>query len=187
MMATLNNLSSLLDTIDQTIEFIMNSDTGAVTEEDPSSLHSLQKCDDLSTCAHFKNYIQTMQIIFNPSAMNMNMDNINILCTLNNFIHLLNNHCDDNEQFEHIIHTLGTCDINNCEAFMRHHRDRNGTKNTNCRHKLYKHCCTDSDVSRCQVLDKLHCYFSHCFDIGNRFTINELSVINEIKQDENVD
>eukprot|EP01084_Bolivina_argentea_P290311 498630_1 len=82
---------------------------------------------------------------------------INISDTLTDYIHLLQTHDIDNE-FKYIVDQIKFCDIKLCNGYLRNNRYRNNlTKN-----KV-------SNVSL-EILDKIHCYFMHNYDIGARLT-----------------
>eukprot|EP01084_Bolivina_argentea_P194680 334059_1 len=79
---------------------------------------------------------------------------------LNDFNHLLIEH-ESSADFEHIYQCFGQCDIKLCAQMRRHHRDRELANDK-------------QNVSLlCEVIDKIHCYFVHCYDIGMRLTPTE--------------
>eukprot|EP01084_Bolivina_argentea_P065303 119028_1 len=94
-------------------------------------------------------------------------EDINLL--VNDYIHLMQQH-DQDEQFEEILKLLGTCDISSCVAFKRNYRNRNLKNNDNNK---------DCEENACrQIIDKIHCYYCHCFDVGHRLSIKEKLIIN---------
>ena len=103
-------------------------------------------CGNVSTCNHFIKFVCLLNETNNNSKKNLN-----ILEILNDFLHLIAYHNTDDE-FEFISNKLEFCDINKCAKFMRNQRDRN---KTNC--SLIE-----------SIIDKIHCYYSHSFDIGYR-------------------
>eukprot|EP01084_Bolivina_argentea_P125213 221869_1 len=112
-------------------------------------------CDQLSNCNHFHQFTKTLN---EYNKNNDVVDNINISVTLNDFLHLIEQH-DNDEQFKVIVDALEHCDIMQCKIFRRNYRNRNANL-------LYQ----ETNVVHCQmqILDKLHCYFEHCYDIGNK-------------------
>eukprot|EP01083_Nonionella_stella_P286732 975871_1 len=128
---------------------------------------------DVANCHHSQCIISTLRK-YNINAMNMvNLDNIGEI--LNDFLYLMHHH--DGKEFEYIYTQLDTCDIASCHAFRRRN-DKIITHDKN----------TDSkDVASHQILDKIHCYYQHCYDIGNRLLSHErasLVSVNEGKPNE---
>eukprot|EP01084_Bolivina_argentea_P079284 143830_1 len=83
---------------------------------------------------------------------------------INDFIYLLGFE-DDKDNFEYMCNFVCTenCAINQCDIFKRHYRQRtdeirNIYKTNHDSHKIYM----------LQMMDKIHCYFYHTFDIGYR-------------------
>eukprot|EP01083_Nonionella_stella_P144823 452808_1 len=89
---------------------------------------------------------------------------INVANTLDNYMHLISEH-STNEQFECIVDQLSPCDMKRCTIFKRNHRDRDNVNEEN------------AIACNQQILDKIHCYFSHCYDIGNRLSINDRKAV----------
>eukprot|EP01083_Nonionella_stella_P184859 672496_1 len=85
------------------------------------------------------------------------------------FLHLLERHNTD-EQFELIMSQCGNCDIKTCSIFKRHYRDK--TQSTGGYPKY-------SDTGSLQIMDKIHCFYSHCHDIGNKLLIRERTDIEQ--------
>eukprot|EP01083_Nonionella_stella_P111602 327478_1 len=101
-----------------------------------------------------------------------------IQAMLDNFGHLMqkHNYNKDNDiadEFETIYNALGGhCDIATCEQFKRHNTYRDHTSigitkpSTNLK-DIYG-VDDDIDVTHKQIVDKIHCFYRHCYDIGNR-------------------
>eukprot|EP01084_Bolivina_argentea_P265369 449795_1 len=134
----------------------------------PNALKQTSKlvilCDkkSIQECPHLSRLVNVFVIYnkCNSEEQKMTDLSINILETLNDYIHILQQH-DSDQEFEFITHKLSTCDMKTCVALRRNYRDRSKP---------------DSNVklnANQQILDKIHCYFTHSFDIGNRLTINE--------------
>eukprot|EP01084_Bolivina_argentea_P040571 74961_1 len=113
-------------------------------------------------------------------------DKCNDVFILNAFHHLLEVHSN---QFEEIYNELNSqneiCVKNKCYCLRRNYRDRSSFKeNSAALEKMYFGHETNGIVKQ-QILDKIHCYFSHAFDIGHRITKNERLIIeNAINNDE---
>eukprot|EP01084_Bolivina_argentea_P041767 77102_1 len=148
-----------------------------------------EECRIVSECVSLPLFLQKMKEYQNIGDAALNIDKQKMIDFMNHFLHLMHNHSDD-RQFELIVTKLGLCNVAECDIFRRNYRDRietvteiTETVNTNtitvfC--KIYQ-----------SIMDKMHCYFQHCYDIGNRLTVNEREFINDVscdqKQSENVD
>eukprot|EP01084_Bolivina_argentea_P077489 140546_1 len=91
------------------------------------------------------------------------------LNTINHdFVHLLRKH-DDDDSFEFIYEKVGGfCSSRNCSVIMRSYRDRFCNETTTT--ITYKQ----------QLLDTVHCYYRHTYDIGYRLNKVERSRINQV-------
>eukprot|EP01084_Bolivina_argentea_P170686 295782_1 len=140
-----------------TIEDILFKST-TVSSNKPENTHC-----EISNCLCLQQFSETMKK-YNNSFGNQN---INILSVLNNFLHLLENHNDD-DQFEIISDMLPKCNCTEtakCAAFQRNYRNRvKLTDDNKKRDSIYKH--NSQNVLTCQILDKIHCYYMHSYDIG---------------------
>eukprot|EP01083_Nonionella_stella_P008484 24492_1 len=133
----------------------------------------------ISECDHFK----ALLIVMNDyeETNHSYLELIDIDDVINNYIHLIHQH-DDDESFDYIHNKLNapTCDILQCHLFMRNHRNRNKTNLSNLYHSNDEHI-----IIRKQILDKIHCHFTHSFDIGHRLRtkdkINENDINSLIK------
>eukprot|EP01084_Bolivina_argentea_P252982 424824_1 len=116
------------------------------------------------------------------------MDSLNIVEVLNGYLHLIVYHKND-KQFDEIISLFGVCDISKCVKFSRNHRTRNiihsAASSDNhldkCNENEQQHTDTYEHNERAyiHIMDKIHCYFYHSVDIGNRLSIKEKIIINE--------
>eukprot|EP01083_Nonionella_stella_P058950 154305_1 len=88
------------------------------------------------------------------------INDLNILEVLNAYLHLTET-CDTEHRFEQVANSFKTCDINACNAFRRNYRNRNILAQE---HKQKQ------NIASLQILDKIHCYVSHCYDIGHRLS-----------------
>eukprot|EP01084_Bolivina_argentea_P236035 397001_1 len=155
------------------------------TREETQCKRKLE-CDSITRTAQvlvkYSLYIKQQQfeskVYHELNIMDVNYDETcNDVNLLNDFIHLLSYHLDD---FENIYNTFchnGSCDLENCISIRRNQRDRsNLVQNEHLLNKLYFN---DQNIAqvREQILDRIHCYFLHTFDIGYRFTENERQLI----------
>eukprot|EP01083_Nonionella_stella_P297882 1011349_1 len=115
-----------------------------------------------------------------PVSTNISVDINNILASdshvtlVNDFHHLIQKH---RANFEQIYDTLikanngKECDIKLCVPLRRNHRNRHRlcieTVEIN---KLYFNHDNVIEISLQQILDKIHCYYFHSFDIGYKHT-----------------
>eukprot|EP01083_Nonionella_stella_P309036 1092889_1 len=88
--------------------------------------------------------------------------NHNLTEIIDKFIHVSNVHSDD-DQFELFVNMLGPCVIKEskkeCDVLNRHHQN------------------THTNPAYEQILDKIHCYFMHSYDVGNRLRKHEKDLI----------
>eukprot|EP01084_Bolivina_argentea_P032233 59614_1 len=92
----------------------------------------------------------------------------NIRQKLNEFHHLLLCHTTDKE-FERIYNLFGGhCDLEECSVYSRHYRNAKNiaTENLECK-----------DIAAIQLLDTIHCFYSHTFDIGHMLTSKQKKII----------
>eukprot|EP01084_Bolivina_argentea_P271246 461468_1 len=90
-------------------------------------------------------------------------------------------------EFENIYNTLiqrsnnnVVCDLLKCESMRRNQRNRNEiTENENELKTLY----FNDDIVTQQLLDRVHCYYFHSFDMGYKITTKDLQQ-NDIKNEE---
>eukprot|EP01084_Bolivina_argentea_P237981 399844_1 len=103
-----------------------------------------------------------MIAILNEYNVEAEIDNINILGALNDYLHLINFHDND---FEQIFNSFKqTCSVTTCIIFRRNNQSKEHKKN-------------NLNFNE-QILDKMHCYFKHSYDIGHRITHQELELLN---------
>eukprot|EP01084_Bolivina_argentea_P302337 521846_1 len=113
-------------------------------------------------------------------------ENYSNVCLLNDFNHLLFHH---SSQFDKIYneltqkvnkHTSVTkCDFSNCQMIRRNQRNRTEiTKNEYLLNVLY---CNSNDIIPQQLLDRIHCYYCHKFDSGDKPHEQKVNVTEESK------
>ena len=97
---------------------------------------------------------------------------------VNDFNHLLTCHSSEFEDVYNLlvarIYDGKPCDLKQCESIKKNQRDRN----KECT-DLY-HSTENNEIVLQQLLDRIHCYFLHTFDIGYKTTKEEIE--NIIKQ-----
>eukprot|EP01084_Bolivina_argentea_P216385 367625_1 len=126
----------------------------------------------MKQCDHLLFIINTLKK-YNSFQHDTELD---IISALNSFHHLLNAH-DGNQQFEEIYHILneefGNCDVLKCHQFRRIRRERN---KENCENDMLSKEISFID----DIIDKMHCYYQHSYDMGFRLTPNERKKIGKI-------
>eukprot|EP01084_Bolivina_argentea_P296684 511000_1 len=132
----------------------------------------LSTCEDVSICKHAEELINEMTN-YPQSAIGIRKQCSTELI-LNNFLHCIEFH-DGNDEFEYIYTSLGNCAINCCESIKRNYRDR-GNENNDI---VVENKLTTYE----QVLDKIHCYYYHCYEHGHRLTKDERYMINSVEID----
>eukprot|EP01084_Bolivina_argentea_P311879 539895_1 len=128
---------------------------------------------------------QLIKYINNYNCKNIECDekDINPSQILDCFLHSLNNH-NSSDSFEFIFNKLILCDItqSQCVAITRNFRRKTQLQfSRNELENLY----TQRDPKHiifCQILDRIHCYYLHSYDIGHRLSSNDLSDFNCMEQ-----
>eukprot|EP01083_Nonionella_stella_P087450 243317_1 len=153
-----------------------NSDADADLDTDTASLDHERKtnqfqiiCDDESVgkCDSLRRLSDVMELYSqynNEQKKTFDFDvfdAINTAQILDDYIHLLHHH-DDDVQFQFIFKTLPQCNMAKCTGLRRNHRNR-------CQSKSNTH---ESTINL-EILDKIHCYFIHSYDVGYRLTADE--------------
>eukprot|EP01084_Bolivina_argentea_P218709 371088_1 len=123
---------------------------------------------DPAYCLKLQRFVRIMIAYNRDNNENDNhMNSSNIFQQLNDYLHLINQHYQD-QQTEFILKQLGHCDITTCKIFRRNNRNRNEIKDS----------IDDiNDIVYCQLMDKMHCHFQHCYDTGNKLTIKDKMII----------
>eukprot|EP01084_Bolivina_argentea_P068476 124649_1 len=150
----------------------------------------------LNDCVNFKHLYNKMKhyctlINHNNDMKNIfDIDNNNLVSTLNDFLHVLQIHNSTDEEYQTVTNKLGFCDINTCQIIQRNYRNRNKFKTNNkARTILYRinndkidNIFSENDIWRYQIFDKIHCFYYHSVDIGNRLSIKDKANINIMTQ-----
>eukprot|EP01084_Bolivina_argentea_P212100 360614_1 len=138
-----------------------------------------------SNCVHINRFLSKMNKyrIQNDKQVDEAMMNLDFSTVVNelmsDYLHLLERH--NNEYFEDVANenviSTQQCNINECMIFRRNYRDRSKASIIDDEKK--QSYLDQEDMAYFEILDKMHCYFYHCYDIGNRLTMNENKLINE--------
>ena len=117
----------------------------------PSKSVSHQICDskNVKNCPYLRSLLPAIK-----SSMETDQE-ADLLEDINDFIHLLMNH-DDDDSFSWIYDQLDLCKISKCLSHRRNtDKIESLTLNTN-----------SDELPYYQVMDRIHCYYLHTFDIG---------------------
>eukprot|EP01083_Nonionella_stella_P036158 98670_1 len=126
-------------------------------------------------------YLQQLQVQMQQYHNDDTIDHDNIQSVLDNFGHLMQKHNhnehDPADEFESIHKALGGfCNIKTCKRFKRHQlyrgRDTSAIVSQNTLKDIYN-VDDDTEVTHKQIMDKIHCFYRHCYDVGNRLTPDE--------------
>eukprot|EP01084_Bolivina_argentea_P248460 415633_1 len=132
----------------------------------PMDITNAFQCDN-DNCHSAKALVN---ILINDIKEQSNQAN---LC-LSYFLHQITLHNVD-ESFEFIYNQLDVCDIKKCQFFNRNYRNRHVPTITSNN--------VIENVNQ-QIMDKIHCYYYHSYDIGYRLTGKEKNMVNEIEENE---
>eukprot|EP01083_Nonionella_stella_P098906 278190_1 len=123
-----------------------------------------QNCGILQRFTGIMNRYQQDQV-----AMVDNTDKSQLTQIMDDFLHLMNEH-DDDDQFRFIFEILRHCDMTNCIMFKRNNRNRMRLT-ADATHDIVQ---SHHGAYRVgfDILDKMHCYFQHSYDMGHRVFIN---------------
>eukprot|EP01084_Bolivina_argentea_P303870 524725_1 len=125
-------------------------------------------------CIHVQRFVKIMNQYTQNNQNNMHFENIDIMSIFNDYMHLLHNHNKD-EYFEYIVNTLMHCDILKCESFKRNNRERDSDHDWTQGLKIEM-----NELVNMQIMDKMHCCFQHCYDIGNKITMKERTLLDNV-------
>eukprot|EP01084_Bolivina_argentea_P305925 528537_1 len=135
---------------------------------------------NIHKCYHLNQLIQIMQEYMTKGWSEENTRDITHI--LDHYFHLIHYHGSTDADFEVVFNQLGgICHASKCKSFSRNYRDRAGGYKEYEVYDGYEMLVDDNESKTIiiqQLLDKIHCYYSHCFDIGHKMTImdrNELT------------
>eukprot|EP01083_Nonionella_stella_P223839 797301_1 len=115
---------------------------------------------DIKKCDHLKRLLVVMYEYNKNSILTVKINHI-----INDYLHIMHEHVSDLE-FEFVVNGFEFCDIEQCKTFARNHRIRTNEEPPIVNAHL-------NDIVCAQIMNKMHCYFLHSYDIGNRLTIND--------------
>eukprot|EP01084_Bolivina_argentea_P134895 237800_1 len=97
-----------------------------------------------------------------------------VIKLLNDFHHLLSNHRFQFEDLHNYFtkHSIESkpCQASTCKMMQRNYRDRDNN-DLNIRQLYFTE--NDADIVKQQIIDKIHCYYAHSFDIGDKVSQSE--------------
>eukprot|EP01084_Bolivina_argentea_P022437 41699_1 len=137
-----------------------------------------------SHCNHLSRFVDKMNEyrLYNNNKVDQIMKEVDLsqivrrlLC---DYFHLLERHKDD-VHFENAVSKTEKCNIDACVIFRRNYRDR--CKIDMIDEEKKQNQMDEEDMFYNEIIDKMHCYFYHSYDIGNRIRICEQKLINECK------
>eukprot|EP01084_Bolivina_argentea_P131072 231389_1 len=133
--------------------------------------HKNNVSDELLDCVQLKRLKNNLN-----HCQNTTIVSDNIVSILNDFLFLLPFSTND-DNFQYIYEYLGGyCSIPECEIFKRNYRNR-----TKSRHNPYEH---TQRQPLLQIIDKIHCFYCHAYDIGNKLCPEDKSRIYNIKNNQ---
>eukprot|EP01084_Bolivina_argentea_P170994 296264_1 len=132
----------------------------------------------LSNCLKFINMKKTMydyQMTITKSEDKNFVDTIDMKTVLDNFLHLMNAH-DTDEEYEKVMNELPSCKLGKCQIIKQHFRSHESELCETNRHICY------------DLLNKIHCFYKHSIDTGNRLSITVKSkLVQQLQQCEQKD
>eukprot|EP01083_Nonionella_stella_P228103 808668_1 len=194
-----NNVDQIQQTQDQILSHVDITSNSKHSRSKPSvnvdstilkhtHIHEERKINDMNTetqqlmCNNTINnceYLQQLQVQMEQCDNDDTLHHHSIQSVLDNFGHLMHKHNhhehDVADEFESIYKALGgACDIKTCKRFKRHqiYRERDQIASQNTLKDIYN-VDDDTEVTHKQIVDKIHCFYRHCYDIGNRLTPDE--------------
>eukprot|EP01084_Bolivina_argentea_P264145 447336_1 len=120
-------------------------------------------------------------------------DNYDSVSVVNDFHHLLDFHADQFEQIYNILveqcNNGIPCTVSNCIMMHRNCRDRNMLRSNDAElNRLYFNQSNINDIINQQLLDTIHCYYAHSFDVGHKLSQEQKQTIEEmVKMDDTHD
>eukprot|EP01084_Bolivina_argentea_P139913 246082_1 len=129
--------------------------------------------NEIKDCCHVQRLLMILSEYYDGKYQNMivhSSEYVNILDILDDFLHIIHHHVTDAE-FEFIFHQFSNCNINECDFYRRNNRNRNEEKVNHDEHSM-----NDKQVFEMvcnQIIDRIHCYFCHCYDVGYRVLLKD--------------
>eukprot|EP01084_Bolivina_argentea_P031937 59084_1 len=135
---------------------------------------------DINNCNHAKYFIK---IINEYAEMELNKFDDNTSKLIEDIAKILDayHHCLCSHN---TYNKVNICSVHNCTILSRNNRNRNTTRNNNKFKQIY-HTTNIQLISKLQILDKIHCYYSHSDHLGYRKPHNEQIIDDEKQINEN--
>eukprot|EP01084_Bolivina_argentea_P215687 366243_1 len=150
----------------------VESDMVFTRNESDIKQHDVHHCKDNKDCKILQEFLQfLMKYNKHCEEISNDIDNSKLLQIVNDYLHLLHEH-DNNDQINYIVDKLGECDVSQCKLFSRNYTKRINNTET--------YACTVAY----SVIDKIHCYFQHCYDTGNRLSPEDQMQLDKCMNDE---
>ena len=119
------------------------------------------------------------------------LDNYSNILLLNDFNHILYYHCNQHNEIEEICKNIvrkfitnnSECSLMECLCIKRNHRNKT-LQNENGLYFVDNNDDQIKEIVTQQILDKIHCFYQHTFDIGYRLNSNERLKINQVQNEE---
>eukprot|EP01084_Bolivina_argentea_P132463 233758_1 len=121
---------------------------------------------NIKHCSYFNKLKQIMMDYKNDTSKN----DKNITNIIDYYLHILKTHDAD---FDYIVSQLGSCDMVNCSMIT-----------TNIQNQQIENSDDIYDSVYTEIMNKIHCYFVHCYDIGNMLTFAEREEIFTVDKEE---
>eukprot|EP01084_Bolivina_argentea_P098722 177419_1 len=131
-------------------------------------------CTESIACVTVNNFIKIMkQFREDANKMSQIMDQNAVLSAYNDYMHVLYEH-NSSEQYQMIFSALSQCNISNCAMFSRNNRNRMINNRVDIFSGYNYVCC---------MMDTMHCYIQHPYDVGYRTPLQDEKVVTEQKYD----
>eukprot|EP01084_Bolivina_argentea_P099445 178764_1 len=128
-------------------------------------------CSENGNCKILIKFVKIMKQYNNTDdKISIEMDKVQLTQIHDYFLHTLHEH-----DGKIIFDLLGNCEVTQCSIFKRHYRNR----------ALLQFDKALNVVTG--ILDKIHCCFQHCYDVGNKLLIDDKKSFMESKDDHRKD
>eukprot|EP01084_Bolivina_argentea_P145841 255517_1 len=141
--------------------------------------------DDLLDCLQLQRLKSALTEYYEKTASN---DGVNIDTVLDDYVYLRTMFCDNDYNFQYIYNHLEfNCNINHCKIVRRrdnrNRTEKGNTINISSAHDDEKESEKNESIQESvieEIMNKIHCYFCHSYDIANRLTIKDRLKINNV-------
>eukprot|EP01084_Bolivina_argentea_P065127 118733_1 len=117
-----------------------------------------------SECLSANRLIKAIQN-YNKNKLIKDRDTITCVTVINDYLHVVYQHSSDTH-FECMFETLEACSHLQCPMFARNYGNKQTLKFTD-----------RNDVVFNEIMDTIHCYFCHCYDVGNRLFSKQKAIL----------